>query len=66
LELRPLVSDQEKRVLTDYLEGIVASLPRPPPAVLVVSAHWEAKVATVSTRPQPPMFYDDYGFPPHT
>jgi aromatic ring-opening dioxygenase catalytic subunit (LigB family) len=31
---------------------------------LVISAHWEEKVPTVMTSPNPPMFYDYYGFPP--
>lgn len=35
-------------------------------AVLMVSAHWEAPVATVQTHPNPPMLYDYGGFPEHT
>jgi len=37
-----------------------------PRAVLIVSAHWEESVVTVSTAESPPMLYDYYGFPPHT
>jgi len=37
-----------------------------PKALLVVSAHWEAPVATVMTAKAPPMFYDYYGFPPES
>jgi aromatic ring-opening dioxygenase catalytic subunit (LigB family) len=37
-----------------------------PKAIVVVSAHWEEKVATVTTNAKPPMFYDYYGFPKHT
>ncbi len=49
-----------------FLRGLDASLPRTPTALLVVSAHWEAAVPTVTTHPAPPLFFDYYGFPPHT
>lgn len=50
--------------LAGYL-GSLASLPSTPPrAVLVVSAHWEARVPTVMTSPRPPILYDYSGFPP--
>ncbi len=35
-------------------------------AILVVSAHWEEPVVTVQTNEHPPLFFDYYGFPPHT
>lgn len=43
------------------LRDLPASTPR---AVLAVSAHWEARVATVMSSPRPPMLYDYGGFPP--
>ncbi len=49
-----------------YLSGIVASLPAPPKAFAVVTAHWEEPVATVSVNPAPGMIFDYFGFPPHT
>jgi aromatic ring-opening dioxygenase catalytic subunit (LigB family) len=49
-----------------WLRSISASLPEAPRALLVVSAHWEAGVPTVTTADAPPLFYDYYGFPPHT
>ena len=53
----------EKTALIGYLQS-VASLPRETPrALLVVSAHWEERVPTLMTSPQPPIFYDYYGFP---
>ncbi len=48
--------------LATYLRGI-GSLPRPR-AVLMISAHWEERVATVMSAAHPPMLYDYYGFPP--
>lgn len=49
-----------------YLAGIVASLPAPPKAFLVVTAHWEEEAATVSVNPAPGMIFDYFGFPAHT
>jgi aromatic ring-opening dioxygenase catalytic subunit (LigB family) len=50
--------------LAAYLRS-VPSLPKTPPkAILVVSAHWEEKVPTVSTAESPPLLFDYYGFPP--
>ncbi|WP_308365951.1 MULTISPECIES: class III extradiol ring-cleavage dioxygenase [unclassified Microbulbifer] len=50
----------------DYFSGLIASLSARPEAVLVVSAHWEERIPTVSLSAAPPMIYDYYGFPPHT
>ena len=49
-----------------YLQGIAATLPKQPKAILIVSAHWlEAGfVSTGSTQPE--MIFDYSGFPPHT
>jgi aromatic ring-opening dioxygenase catalytic subunit (LigB family) len=52
--------------MATWLRNLPAALPEPPRALLVVSAHWEAPVPTVTTAPAPPLFYDYYGFPPHT
>lgn len=49
-----------------YLEGIGASLPATPKALLVISAHWETEVPTVLASSQPPLLYDYSGFPPET
>jgi aromatic ring-opening dioxygenase catalytic subunit (LigB family) len=52
--------------LAGYLSS-VRDLPKTPPkAILVVSGHWEAPVATVLTSPRPPLLYDYYGFPPES
>ena len=49
-----------------YLQGLIASLPERPKAILVISGHWEAPVFTVASGEQPALHYDYYGFPPHT
>jgi aromatic ring-opening dioxygenase catalytic subunit (LigB family) len=56
----------EVEELAAYLRS-VRGLPRVAPrAVLVISAHWEARVPTVMTAERPPMLYDYYGFPPES
>jgi aromatic ring-opening dioxygenase catalytic subunit (LigB family) len=56
----------ELDALAGYLRS-VRSLPKTPPkALLVISAHWEEAVPTVSTSSAPPMLYDYYGFPPES
>jgi aromatic ring-opening dioxygenase catalytic subunit (LigB family) len=52
--------------LGGWLRSIDASLPEPPRALLVVSAHWETAVPTVLASSQPPLLYDYFGFPKHT
>ncbi|SEP89250.1 Aromatic ring-opening dioxygenase, catalytic subunit, LigB family [Azotobacter beijerinckii] len=49
-----------------FLKGVAGTLPQPPRAILMVSAHWlEAEFAVGGAR-QPGLIYDYYGFPPHT
>src|SRR5262245_31833177 len=50
--------------LAAYLRSVRSVPKKPPAALLVVSAHWEATAPTVMTAPRPPMLYDYYGFPP--
>ena len=52
--------------LAGFLRGVSTIPPEKPKALLVVSAHWEEKLPTVSTSPHPPMLYDYYGFPPES
>ena len=37
---------------------------RPPSAIIVISAHWEEPIPTVTSGRQPSLIYDYYGFPP--
>jgi aromatic ring-opening dioxygenase catalytic subunit (LigB family) len=55
---------QDASELAKYLQEVRALPKTPPKALLVISAHWEERVPTVMTSPQPPMLYDYYGFPP--
>jgi aromatic ring-opening dioxygenase catalytic subunit (LigB family) len=52
--------------LKSHFAGLLAGLPQRPRAILVVSAHWEERIPTVSTAAVPSMLYDYFRFPPHT
>ncbi|WP_024930944.1 class III extradiol ring-cleavage dioxygenase [Methylophilus sp. OH31] len=47
----------------EMLAEVAAALPRPD-AILVVSAHWDTRVPTVSLANQPETIHDFAGFPP--
>jgi len=49
-----------------FLEGVAATLPATPKALLVVSGHWEEPAFTASAAAQPRLIYDYSGFPEHT
>ncbi|MFV0282326.1 MAG: DODA-type extradiol aromatic ring-opening family dioxygenase [Castellaniella sp.] len=54
-------------ILAAELQAIPATLPRPPEAILMVSAHWITQGGVLlGNHPQPGMLYDYYGFPAHT
>ena len=61
----PVLGEPNHAELTAFLKVVTATLPRPR-AMLVISAHWEEDVATVSSAAAPAMFYDYYGFPPES
>ena len=58
----PLLGDPGHAQMVECLKGIAAVLPRPE-AIVVISAHWEAPLATVTTGASPELIYDYYGFP---
>jgi aromatic ring-opening dioxygenase catalytic subunit (LigB family) len=49
-----------------FLEGLAATLPSWPKALLVVSGHWEEPAFTASAAPHPQLIFDYSGFPEHT
>ncbi|QEP43036.1 dioxygenase [Ectothiorhodospiraceae bacterium BW-2] len=61
----PLLGDAGHQQLVAALKKLAAELPRPE-AILVVSAHWETEVATVTTATEPALIYDYGGFPPES
>ncbi len=54
----------ELDALAAYLRSVATIPAEPPAALLVVSAHWEERLPTVTTAEWPALFFDYYGFPP--
>ena len=52
--------------MANYLKNVASTLPRRPKAIVMVSAHWLEPHWAVSGAAKPELFYDYYGFPPHT
>lgn len=61
----PLLGDANHRELTHFMQTLAADLPRPT-AILVITAHWEEEVVSVTYSSAPGMMYDYYGFPPES
>ncbi|MFW5454852.1 DODA-type extradiol aromatic ring-opening family dioxygenase [Thioalkalivibrio sulfidiphilus] len=61
----PLMDDPGHAQLTAFLRHIPERLGRPD-AILVISAHWETDIPTVTSGPSPALIYDYYGFPEET
>lgn len=59
----PVLGDPAHEEMVRHLESIAAKTERPE-AIIVVSAHWEEGVATITSGARPPLIYDYYGFPP--
>jgi len=49
-----------------WLRQLSATIGSRPKAILVISAHWETPVVSVTSDPNPPLLYDYFGFPEHT
>ena len=58
----PILGDPSHRTMIDFMTRLPDRL-RKPDVILVVSAHWEEREATLLGAQNPPMFYDYYGFP---
>lgn len=61
----PLLGDPGHQQMVTCLQQIAADLPKPK-AVLVISAHWECDIPTITSSAQPDLIYDYYGFPPES
>lgn len=61
----PLLGDSNHSQMVSALQTLATAIPRPK-ALVVVSAHWEADVPTITSAQQPPLIYDYYGFPPES
>ncbi|WP_259400262.1 class III extradiol ring-cleavage dioxygenase [Pseudoalteromonas sp. SG41-2] len=59
----PLLNEPNHTQLVAYLKSLASTLKKPS-AILLISAHWEESVATITANAAPGMIYDYYGFPP--
>jgi aromatic ring-opening dioxygenase catalytic subunit (LigB family) len=58
----PLLGDVGHKEMFDCLQKIPSIL-RKPSAILVISAHWEEQIPTITSGANPSLIYDYYGFP---
>ncbi len=58
----PLLGDEGHKEMVESLTTIAESI-RKPSAIIVISAHWEEDVVTITHGTRPPIIYDYYGFP---
>lgn len=61
----PLLGDNAHAEMVACLKEIAKTITRPS-AIIVVSAHWEAGNATVTSGANPSLIYDYSGFPPES
>lgn len=61
----PLLADAAHAEMVATLKGIAEVIEKPS-AIIVVSAHWESEVATVTSAANPGLIYDYSGFPPES
>ena len=60
----PLLGQQPS--VAEFLSAYASKLSARPMAVVIVSAHWEADVPTVTSGELHPLLFDYHGFPPET
>ena len=58
----PILGDAGHKAMVTFMHGLGSHLQKPD-AILVISAHWEEAIATVTSGLNPPLFFDYYGFP---
>ncbi len=58
----PLLGDAGHQEMVECLKNIASSMAKPA-ALVVVSAHWETQLPTITAGERPSLIYDYYGFP---
>ncbi len=57
----PLLGDIDHASLVEFLKILPSTFPKPS-AIIVISAHWEEDVVTITGNETPSIIYDYYGF----
>lgn len=58
----PLLGDDGHKEMVENLKMIAAKISKPS-AIILISAHWEEAMPTITQAANPQLFYDYYGFP---
>lgn len=61
----PLLGHEAHQKMVAFLQEVPSKFSRPD-AILVISAHWEEEIASVTSSAKPALLYDYYGFPEET
>jgi 4,5-DOPA dioxygenase extradiol len=61
----PLLSEDGYERMNPFLRKFPSTIPKPE-AIVVISAHWEESVVSITAHKNPPMLYDYTGFPPES
>jgi hypothetical protein len=61
----PLLGDPGHAAITRFLQDWPASIDKPD-AIIVISAHWEEPVVSITASESPALLFDYGGFPPET
>lgn len=58
----PLLGDEGHKEMVECLKKIAEKMTKPS-AIIVISAHWEENIPTITSGENPSLIYDYYGFP---
>ena len=58
----PLLGDEGHQEMVENLKDIETKIKKPS-AIIVISAHWEEEIVTITSGANPSLIYDYYGFP---
>lgn len=61
----PILGDEKHVEMVENLKMLAAKIKKPS-AILLISAHWEDHVATLTSSEHPELIYDYYDFPPES
>ena len=61
----PLLGDPSHAGMVAFWKQMAECFPKPD-TIVMISAHWEAEVATITSGEAPELIYDYYNFPPET